>query len=77
MILYKCKKGIEKMKKKELKKIASQIAQAELSLQESKDPELNRELKQKIMKLSSRITSLEDIMILDELIQSEIKEKSS
>ena len=33
------------MKKKELKKIASQIAQAELSLQESKDPELNKELK--------------------------------
>lgn len=65
------------MKKKELKKLAHEIAQAEVSLQESKDPELNKELKKKIMKLSSRITSLEDIMILDELIQNEIKEKSS
>lgn len=65
------------MKKKELKKLASQIAQAELDLQESSDPDYKRELKQKIMKLSSRITSLEDIMILDELIQNEIKEKSS
>lgn len=65
------------MKKKELKNVASQIAQAEIDLQKSSDPERIRELKQKIMKLSSRITSLEDIMILDELIQNEIKEKSS
>ena len=65
------------MKKKELIKLAGQIAQAELDLQESKDPDNSRELKQKIMKLSSRITSLEDIMILDELIQNKLKEKSS
>lgn len=65
------------MKKKELKKLAAQIAQAELDLQESNDPDNSRELKQKIMKLSSRITSLEDIMILDEMIQNEINEKSS
>ena len=65
------------MKKKELKKLASQIAQAEFDLQESSDPELKQEIKKKIMKLSSRITSLEDIMILDELIQNELKEKSS
>ena len=65
------------MKKKELKKLAAQIAQAELDLQESNDPDSSRELKQKIMKLSSRITSLEDIMILDEMIQNEINEKSS
>ena len=65
------------MKKKELIKLAGQIAQAEIDLQESKNPERNKELKQKIMKLSSRITSLEDIMILDELIQKKIKEKSS
>lgn len=65
------------MKKKELRKLAAQIAQAELDLQESNDPDSSRELKQKIMKLSSRITSLEDIMILDEMIQNEINEKSS
>lgn len=65
------------MKKKELKKLAHEIAEAEFNLQESNDPELNKELKKKIMKLSGRITSLEDIMILDELIQNEIKEKSS
>jgi hypothetical protein len=65
------------MKKKELKKLASQIAQAEFDLQESSDPELKQEIKKRIMKLSSRITSLEDIMILDELIQNELKEKSS
>lgn len=65
------------MKKKELKKLAAQIAQAEVNLRESSDPEKQRELKNQIIKLSSRITSLEDIMILDELIQNEIKEKSS
>ena len=65
------------MKKKELIKLAEQIAQAEVDLQESSDPESSKEIKRKIMKMSSRITSLEDIMILDELIQNKIKEKSS
>jgi len=65
------------MKKKELVKLAGQIAQAELDLQESSDPDNSKEIKKKIMKLSSRITSLEDIMILDELIQRKLKEKSS
>ena len=65
------------MKKKELKKLAGQIAEAEINLQKSKNPEQSKEIKNKIIKLSSRITSLEDIMILDELIQNEIKEKSS
>lgn len=65
------------MKKKELKKLASQIAEAELILQKTTDPKETRMIKENIMKLSSRITSLEDIMILDELIQNEIKEKSS
>lgn len=65
------------MKKKELKRIAEQIAQTEINLQKSENPEKVRELKEKIIKLSSRITSLEDVMILDELIQKEIKEKSS
>lgn len=65
------------MKKKELKKLASQIAEAELILQKTTDPKETRMIKENIMKLSSRITSLEDIMILDELIQDKIKEKSS
>lgn len=65
------------MKKKELIKLAEQIAQAEVDLQESSDPESSKEIKKRIMKMSSRITSLEDIMILDELIQNKIKEKSS
>ena len=33
------------MKKKELKKLAAQIAQAEVNLRESSDPEKQRELK--------------------------------
>jgi len=65
------------MKKKELNKLASIIAEAEMLLQETSDPNEIKETKKKIMKLSSRITSLEDIMILDELIQNKIKEKSS
>ena len=65
------------MKKKELKKLASQIAEAELILQKTTDPKEIRMIKENIIKLSSRITSLEDIMILDELIQNKIKEKSS
>ena len=65
------------MKKKELRKLASQIAEAELILQKTIDPKEIRMIKENIMKFSSRITSLEDIMILDELIQDKIKEKSS
>lgn len=64
------------MKKKELLKLAKQIADAEVSLQKSQDPENSKELKSKIIKLSSRVTSLEDIMILDELIQKEMDTSS-
>ena len=52
------------MKKKELRKLASQIAEAELILQKTIDPKEIRMIKENIMKL-------------DELIQNEIKEKSS
>ena len=39
------------MKKKELIKLAEQIAQAEVDLQESSDPESSKEIKRKIMKM--------------------------
>ena len=65
------------MKKKELRKLAEQIAQAEIDLQKLKDSGDVRELKEKIMKLCHRISSLEDIMLLDDMVQKKIKEKSS
>ena len=63
------------MKKKELKKLAGQIADAELSLQAAKTPEDKNYYRNEIMRLSCRITSLEDVMALDELIQKNIEEK--
>ena len=56
------------MKKKELKKLAGQIADAELSLQAAKTPEDKNYYR-------NEITSLEDVMALDELVQKNIEEK--
>ncbi len=61
------------MKKKELKNLAKEIARAELSLRGLSDPKEKRMVQEYIIKLSNKVTSLEDIAILDELIQKEMK----
>ena len=57
------------MKKKELKQLAKKFAQQEKILQESINEEEREKAKQEIMRLSSSVKSMDDIVELDILIQ--------
>ena len=61
------------MKKKELKNLAVQIARAERTLQTSGDAKEIANAQSEILRLSKRVTSLEDLMLIDDLIQKELK----
>ena len=63
------------MKKKELKNLAQKIAKAELIIQSSDSTTLDKQkAEQEIMRLSSHVDKLEDMIIIDEMVQ-EILEK--
>ena len=57
------------MKMKELKNLAKKIAKCEQIIQNSDDKEAIRKAEQEVMKLSGSVKSLEDIMVIDELVQ--------
>ena len=61
------------MKKKELKNLAQKIAQYEHIIQTSQSQDEIKEARSQVMALSSKVKSLEDIMILDEMIQDFIE----
>ena len=61
------------MKKSEIKKIAEQISRAERTIQESSDVSEVANAKSLIMRLSERVESLEDLLLLDDLIQEKLK----
>ena len=61
------------MKKSEIKKIAEQISRAERTIQESSDASEVTNAKSLIMRLSERVESLEDLLLLDDLIQEKLK----
>jgi hypothetical protein len=61
------------MKKKELKNLAVQIARAERTLQTSSDKQEIANAQSEILRLSKRVTSLEDLMLIDDLVQKELK----
>ena len=61
------------MKKKELKRLAAKIAEYELIIQnEASNSSEVYNAKKAVMRISNKVTSLEDIMILDELIQENL-----
>ena len=63
------------MKKKELKNLAQKIAKAELIIHSSDSTTLDKQkAEQEIMRLSSHVDKLEDMIIIDEMVQ-EILEK--
>lgn len=64
------------MKQKELKNLAKKIAKYELIIQTSDDKHLVRKAQDAIMELSGKVNSLEDIVIIDELVQEYIEELS-
>ena len=62
------------MKKKEQKALAQKIAKYELIVQTSDDKKRVREAQDKIMELSGKVETLDDIAAIDEMVQ-EILEK--
>lgn len=61
------------MKTRELKQLAEAIAKAELTLRENKDEQEVRKAKRDILLLSKRITSLEDMLRIDDMVQNILK----
>lgn len=57
------------MKKKELKNLATKIAKYEKIIQNSVDQAEIKQAENEIMKLSSHVDRLEDMMMIDEMIQ--------
>ena len=56
------------MKKKELKNLAAKIAKYERIIQTSDDKKAVRQAEEEIMRLSSSVDSLEDMVAIDELV---------
>ena len=56
------------MKQKEIKNLAQKIAKYERIVQESDDKHLVRQAQEKIMELTSSVTSLDDMVAIDELV---------
>ena len=63
------------MNEKKLKEIAEKIFEAEKILQSNVSEEEKTRAKEIILLMSKKITSLEDIMILDEIIQKKFRKK--
>ena len=57
------------MKTKELKNIAKKIVKCELIINNSEDPAVIKQAENEIMKISGSVKSLEDMMIIDEMVQ--------
>lgn len=62
------------MKRKELKALANKIAKVEQKLRKTEDPKQKKRLEAEIMELSGQVDSLEDMVIVDEMVL-EILEK--
>jgi selenophosphate synthetase-related protein len=63
------------MKKKELKNLAAKIAKYELIIQTSDDKKAVHKAEEEIMRLSSSVDSLEDMVAIDELVMALLEKK--
>lgn len=64
------------MKMKELKNLAKKIAKCEQVIRNSDDEDAVHRAEEEVIKLSGSVKSLEDIMIIDELVQELLSENS-
>ena len=64
------------MKKKELKNLAKKIADAEYIIQNSDDAKAVAKAQDIILELSGKVSSVEDMLTLDELVQEILNGKS-
>lgn len=65
------------MKRKELKNLAKKIADAKYIIQNSDDAKAVAKAQDTIIELSGKAMSLEDMMIIDEMVQDLLSEKNS
>ena len=63
------------MKKKEIKNLAQKIAKYERIIQNSDDDKMVRQAQEEIMRLSSSVDSLDDMVAIDEYVM-ELLEKN-
>lgn len=63
------------MKTKEIKNLAKKIAKYEYIIQTSDDKKVVRQAQEKIMELTSSVTSLDDMVAIDEAVM-ELLEKN-
>lgn len=63
------------MKKKELKNLATKIAKYERIIQTSDDKYAINQAQEKIMELSSCVDSLDDMVVIDELVMELLEKK--
>ena len=63
------------MKKKELKNLATKIAKYERIIQTSSDKKEVRQAEEEIMRLSSSVDRLEDMIAIDELVMELLEKK--
>ena len=64
------------MKQKEIKNLAKKIAQQELKIQNATSLQEKSEAENEIIKLSSKVNSIEDMLALDEAIQDLLMKNS-
>lgn len=57
------------MKRKELKNLAKKIAKAEYTMQNTNDLKAKARAEAEIMELSGKVSSIEEMTIIDELVQ--------
>lgn len=62
------------MKKKELKNFATKIAKLERIIQANEDPKKVSQAQEEIMKLSQSVHSLEDMVLIDEMVMEMLSE---
>ena len=64
------------MKKKELKNLAKKIADCEYVIANSKDKDAVEVAQEEIMRLSSKVHDFQDLDLVDEMVQSLLKDMS-
>lgn len=64
------------MKQKELKNLAKKIADAEYIIQTSDDKKAVAKAQKDILELSKKVSKIEDMMIVDELVQEILSQKT-
>ena len=63
------------MKRKELKNLAQKIAKCEMIIQTSDDKEKVARAEQEIMRISSSVADLDDMLVIDELVMEILEKK--